>query len=123
MFPFVTFISQMMKLKYKFFNMLITGFSSVSDCPKAIAFLPSQIPDPMSCHIPDYCTGIECCADIPVLGLGLHVTVFLDLDKLELQIGLETVKETIKLNDYVWGDVKTISVAAGLFKLRYVNEF
>lgn len=98
-------------------------FGIVSECLKTIAFLPSQIPDPMSCHIPDYCTGIECCADIPVLGLGLHVSVFLDLDKLELRIGMETVKETIKLNDYVWGDVKTIAVAAGLIKLGYVNVF
>lgn len=93
-------------------------FLLFSECPKTIAFLPSQIPDPMSCHIPDYCTGIQCCADIPVLGLGLQVSVNLDLDKLELQIQMETVQETIKLNDYVWGDVKTIAVAAGLIQLK-----
>lgn len=98
-------------------------FGIVPECPKTIAFLPSKIPDPMSCHIPDYCTGIECCADIHVLGLGLHVSVFLDLDKLELRIGLETVMETIKLNDYVWGEVKTIKVADGLIKLRYCNIY
>ncbi|XP_062579219.1 uncharacterized protein LOC134241150, partial [Saccostrea cucullata] len=87
-------------------------------CPKTIVYLPSKIPDPMSCYIPDYCTGIECCADIPVLGLGLHVFAFLDLDKLELRIGMENIKETIKLNDYVWGEVKSYSVAEGLIKLR-----
>lgn len=90
---------------------------STSECPKTIAFLPSEIPEPMSCYIPDYCTGIECCAEIPALGLGLHVFAFLDLNKLELQIGMENVSETIKLNDYVWGEVKTLMVAGGLIKL------
>ncbi|XP_062593831.1 uncharacterized protein LOC134255325, partial [Saccostrea cucullata] len=91
-------------------------------CAKTILYLPSKIPDPMSCYIPDYCTGIECCADIPVLGLGLHVFALLDLDKLELQIGMENIKETIKLNDYVWGEVKTYSVADDFSLTDWLQE-
>lgn len=87
-----------------------------SACPKTIAFLPSKIPDPMSCYIPDYCTGIECCAEIPGLGLGLHLYLNLDLDKLELSFGFENMQKKMKLIDYVWGDEIKVSVAEGLIK-------
>lgn len=70
----------------------------------------------MSCFIPDYCTGIECCADIPLLGVGLHLYLNLDLDKLELSYGFENIKKTMKLIDYVWGDEIRISVAGDLIK-------
>lgn len=70
----------------------------------------------MSCHIPDYCTGIECCAEIPGLGLGLHLYLNLDLDKLELSFGFENMQKKMKLIDYVWGDEIIVSVAEGLIK-------
>lgn len=70
----------------------------------------------MSCFIPDYCTGIECCADIPLLGVGLHLYLNLDLDKLELSYGFENIKKTMRLIDYVWGDEIRISVAGDLIK-------
>lgn len=72
----------------------------------------------MLCYILDYCIGVECCVDIFVLGFGFYVFVFLDLDKLEFWIGLEIVKEIIKFNDYVWGEVKIIVVVDGFIKLR-----
>lgn len=78
--------------------------------------MPSKIPDPMSCYIPDYCTGIECCAEIPFLGLGLHLFLNLDLDKLELSYGFENLKTKIKLINYVWGDEIKVSVAGDLIK-------
>jgi hypothetical protein len=68
----------------------------------------------MSCYIPDFCTGVECCASIPILGLGLHAYAFLDLDKLELRYGLETITGTLKLFDYEWGDTIKIAVAEDL---------
>ena len=78
--------------------------------------MPSVIPDPMSCFIPDYCTGIECCADIPVLDQGLHLFIHLDLEKLELSYGFENIKNTMKLIDYVWGNEIQMSVAGDLIK-------
>eukprot|EP00105_Crassostrea_gigas_P044414 XP_019928562.1 PREDICTED: uncharacterized protein LOC105342368 [Crassostrea gigas] len=73
----------------------------------------------MSCYIPDYCTGIECCAEIPGLGLGLHLYLNLDLDKLELSFGFENMQKKMKLIDYVWGDEIKVSVAEGLIKFTF----
>lgn len=92
-------------------------------CPKTIGFLPSKIPDPMSCYIPDFCTGVECCAEIPMLGLGLHAYVYLDLDKLELRYGLETITGTLKLFNYDWGDTIKIAVAQDLIYFSYDFNF
>ncbi|XP_062616058.1 uncharacterized protein LOC134277763, partial [Saccostrea cucullata] len=85
-----------------------------NDCPGSIANLPLRIPSPMSCYIPDYCTGVECCAEIPVLGLGLHLFVNLDLNKLELSYGVENKIYKVKLFDYIWGDEVKVSVDGNL---------
>ena len=74
-----------------------------SGCPRTINSLPAEVPEPMTCYIPDYCTGIDCCAELPVLGLGLRSYVFLDLERLEIRYGMENVHRTVKIADYTWG--------------------
>lgn len=88
------------------FNCRLKLYDSVdliSVCPRTINSLPAQVPEPMTCSIPDYCTGIDCCAELPVLGLGLRSYVFLDLERLEIRYGMENVERTVKIADYTWG--------------------
>lgn len=54
-----------------------------------------------------------------MLGLGLHAYVYLDLDKLELRYGLETITGTLKLFNYDWGDTIKIAVAQDLIYFSY----
>ncbi|KAK3102203.1 hypothetical protein FSP39_009587 [Pinctada imbricata] len=56
------------------FSPSVKGFRN--QCPFNIFQLPS-IDKPVTCSIPSYCTGVECCAEISYLRLGLRTWLYL----------------------------------------------
>lgn len=84
-------------------------------CPIA---LPSPtLPVAMTCRLPDYCTGIQCCTDIPLLGRSLEAHVLLDVCHYKLSIGLEKLQVNVSLFDYHYDTWEVISLG-NMFRLR-----
>jgi hypothetical protein len=61
------------------------------------------LPGEVSCYIPDYCTGIDCCVDMPVVNRALNIYVLLDACNYTLSIGIEKWSFNLSLLDYDWG--------------------
>jgi hypothetical protein len=76
-------------------------FSLFLDCPLLLD-LPA-IDTSMSCYIPDFCTGINCCIEVESIGKTFNAFALLDGCKLRLTIGIERRKIEISLIDYEWG--------------------
>jgi hypothetical protein len=75
------------------------------------------LPVAMACSLPDYCTGIQCCADIPLLGRSFEVHVLLDACHYKLSIGLEKLVLNISLFDYHYDTWKEVSLG-NMLRLR-----
>ncbi|XP_021353372.1 uncharacterized protein LOC110450253 [Mizuhopecten yessoensis] len=86
-------------------------------CPKSLN-LPS-ISGPVSCHVPDYCTGIECCVDVPFIPKTFRVFILLDACNNKFEIGIEKFKQTVFLISYNWGEWKTFYLK-GVVKIDYM---
>ncbi|KAL5015120.1 hypothetical protein ScPMuIL_009390 [Solemya velum] len=74
-----------------------------SDCPKDV-----PVPDltgPLTCHIPDYCTGIDCCLDITFLDMSLNAYLFIDSCNAVLSGGIENLKFSHNILKYEWGKI------------------
>jgi hypothetical protein len=57
----------------------------------------------VSCHVPDYCTGVHCCVDVPVIGHAFHTYVLLDACNYILSVGIDMLQFNVTLLDYRWG--------------------
>ncbi|XP_053398929.1 uncharacterized protein LOC128556927 [Mercenaria mercenaria] len=88
----------------------ISGWSS--DCSASLT-LPT-LPENIVCHIPDYCTGIDCCVNIDMLRTTIHVKFLLDTCTYRLTIGIERFERVIILLDYDWGQTKHIYLGGAL---------
>ncbi|KAJ8320500.1 LOW QUALITY PROTEIN: hypothetical protein KUTeg_002087 [Tegillarca granosa] len=84
---------------------LDTGFI-VKDCPDTVIF--PALPLHTSCHIPAFCTGVECCTNVGLLGKTFNTFVHLDSCNYKLHVGIEKLKLDIVLLDYVYGEWKKI---------------
>lgn len=72
-------------------------------CPLKI-HLPT-LRQEVKCHIPSYCTGIECCVDIDILNRGIRFTLQIDSCANRLVVGIEKLQYNISLIDYEWGKI------------------
>ena len=84
-----------------------------SECQQMTSF--PTLPDLMTCSVPDYCTAIDCCVDIPFIRRFVNFYIDLDACTYELNIGIENFGRSISLLEYSWGLTKTISVKGVLF--------
>ncbi|VDI06314.1 Hypothetical predicted protein [Mytilus galloprovincialis] len=89
-----------------------------NECPLSIFNLPN-IEEMMSCHFTETCTGIECCVEIPYLGLTLHPFFLLDPCQYTLSFGINTINNTFSLFEYEWGKKEKISLADGVIQLEF----
>ena len=83
-------------------NLRIKCYVFISECPMGIMGVP-DLPDMMSCHYTETCTGIECCVKIPEIDLTLHPFLFIDPCEYTINYGVNTINKIIKLIDYEWG--------------------
>ena len=82
-------------------------------CPLSFVDLP-PLPEMVSCHIPEHCTGIYCCVDIPKIGLSIEAYLDIDLCTYRVSGGIEQETFDETLFEYEWGKCKLIR--AWLFK-------
>jgi hypothetical protein len=80
----------------------------VVECP-AIVGLPA-LPALTSCNIPDYCTGVDCCVDVNLLGKSFNAFVSLDPCNLQLRVGIENWIFNLTLVNYNWGHVEEFNL-------------
>jgi hypothetical protein len=73
----------------------------VSDCPTHFP-LP-VLSGPISCHIPELCTGVDCCVDVNLLSKSFHAFVYLDACNQMLNIGIEKLAFNLTMFNYEWG--------------------
>ncbi|KAL3873935.1 hypothetical protein ACJMK2_037012, partial [Sinanodonta woodiana] len=86
------------------------------ECPSTVDFSP--LPSTLTCHIPNYCTGVDCCVDVGLIGKSFHVYVFLDTCNYTLTVGIEKSMVTKSLISYKYGTVENFSLL-GVMKIRF----
>jgi len=87
----------------------------LSECPYTLPL--NELPSGTVCHIPTFCTGIECCTYVELLKRNIHTYVFIHSCSYMLEIGIENLKFQVDLFNFDWGTEKTISVQ-GVFNVR-----
>jgi hypothetical protein len=73
-------------------------------CPSDLV-LPA-LDESVSCHIPEHCTGVECCVDVDLVGRSFHAYVVIDPCQYTLSIGIENLAVNLTLLDYEWGTIE-----------------
>ncbi|XP_046562951.1 uncharacterized protein LOC124271844 [Haliotis rubra] len=73
-----------------------------NECPLQMT-LPT-LPSSLSCHIPDYCTGLDCCVDVVSLGMSFNFKILLDTRNLVLTVSIEKLTFQTSLFNYKWGE-------------------
>ncbi|XP_052090897.1 uncharacterized protein LOC127727822 [Mytilus californianus] len=81
---------------------------NTKDCPVELDLPP--IDSSVSCYIPDYCTGINCCIEIDQIGKTFNAYALLDGCNWRLTVGIERRKIEISLRDYTWGETKILTL-------------
>ncbi|XP_069109898.1 uncharacterized protein [Argopecten irradians] len=91
-----------------------------SDCPKSIA-LPS-ISDDITCHIPDTCTGVNCCLNVPILDQTFQLSLDLDSCYKTLRVSIEKIYHEESLIGYPFGTVKHFYLY-GVIRMMYTLDY
>ncbi|KAL5014713.1 hypothetical protein ScPMuIL_008983 [Solemya velum] len=87
-----------------------------SDCPKDV--LVPALSGPLTCYIPDYCTGIDCCLDIKFLDMSLNAYLFIDSCNAVLSGGIENLKFSHSILKYEWGKEEEFTLQE-VIKIRF----
>lgn len=90
----------------------------LSDCPSTLV-LDENISNHSSCYIPEKCTALYCCTDIPILNITVQTGIDLDLCNYQLTVTMEKVTLEYTLVDYEFGSWQKFSLY-GLLELRLV---
>jgi hypothetical protein len=80
----------------------------ITVCP-ADLILP-DLGENLNCYVPDYCTGIECCVEIPQIGRTFHVYLLLDTCLHKLKIGIENLGLEKTYFDFKFGMYPNICI-------------
>ena len=78
-------------------------FVTLLDCPAELLSALPPLSGPFTCYIPEYCSGISCCADIDIISRSFNAYLLLDTCKFVLTVGIEDYKTEIPLKFYKWG--------------------
>lgn len=74
----------------------------VVECESTVLLPP--LPSSVSCHIPDSCTSIDCCAEVAFLGgRSINVQVLMDPCEAIMSLNIERMQYNITLFDYDFG--------------------
>ncbi|XP_041378093.1 uncharacterized protein LOC121390363 [Gigantopelta aegis] len=85
-------------------------------CPldQSLPTLPSSV----VCHIPSYCTGIDCCAEADNIGMSFNARVLLNACDFSLEVGIEALDYKISLVEYNWNQWETFNLK-GVVKIEF----
>ena len=98
-----------------FSKVVLMYYVPLTDCP-ASAFMITP-PSNMSCHIPEFCTGLQCCLAIPVLKRSFQFHVYIEACSYVLSIGIEKYYYNVSLLSYEWGKTNSFSLL-GAMKIK-----
>ena len=76
---------------------------SISECKIDLSLL--ELPEEISCHIPDYCTGIECCVFVGLIRRSFQVQVLLDGCSNKVTVAIEKLRRTKVFRNYDYGKI------------------
>lgn len=80
---------------------------SITVCPLSFVNLPT-LPSAVSCSVPEYCTGINCCLDIEQIGLSIKAYIDVNMCNYIISGGIETQTFKFSLFNYEWGKFYTL---------------
>jgi hypothetical protein len=87
----------------------------ITDCPFDIQTI--ELTESVTCHIPTFCTGVQCCIRSDVFQRNIQTFVYLHACTNIIEIGIEKMQFSLDLNSYDWGTERIVSLQ-GVFKLR-----
>lgn len=90
-------------------------FLSFSECPHPVDSV--ALPEFITCHVPSYCTGIDCCVHIGLVKRSFKVFLHLDACNFIFAIGIEKFGLNISLLEYEWGKTEEFSLL-GVLRVR-----
>lgn len=85
----------------KKYKMIVTIFTSISDCPLSIP--GASLTADTSCYIPEHCTGVEMCTYIPILDRNIHSYLQIYRCEDHIDIGIEQYSLNVDLSTFEWG--------------------
>ncbi|XP_053390116.1 uncharacterized protein LOC128553035, partial [Mercenaria mercenaria] len=88
----------------------------MTECPKSIK--SRALPDFITCHVPSYCTGVDCCVTVGLVKRSFKVYLHLDACNYVFTVGIEKFGVNISLLDYEWGKTEEFSLL-GALRIRY----
>lgn len=89
----------------------ILFFFSVA-CPENIS-LPT-ITGPVTCHLGNTCTSIDCCVSVPLIRKSFRMFLDLDVCSYKLRVGIESLQAEIPLFNYEWGKPQVFRLQGAL---------
>lgn len=81
---------------------LLNSFIIFSDCTANLA-LPMLSGLPLTCFIPDYCSGIDCCFEVDFLKLTLNAYLYIDSCNSIISGGIENLGFIYNILNYEFG--------------------
>ena len=92
------------------FNWLFHAFSFVSECKLALDSSLPRLNGPVSCHLLDSCTGIQCCIDVKEISKSVNMYVILDACNYRLSAGIEKLAFNQSLLNYKFGKKESFNL-------------
>ncbi|XP_053398211.1 uncharacterized protein LOC128556642 [Mercenaria mercenaria] len=86
------------------------------ECPKPIDV--AVLPEFIACHIPSYCTGVDCCVYVDLVKRSFKIYVHLDPCNYIFAIGIDQFGLNISLLEYDWGKTEEFSMF-GVMRISY----
>jgi hypothetical protein len=83
-----------------------------SDCPRSLDTI--GLPDVISCHIPTYCTGFDCCVYMDIVKRSFKLFLHIDACSYMFSIGIEKFGLNVSLLEYEWGKTEQFSLMGAL---------
>ncbi|XP_052081256.1 uncharacterized protein LOC127719281 [Mytilus californianus] len=90
-----------------------------SACPETVSL--TTLPSYTSCQLPSYCTGVQCCTEIGILGRSWQTFVLVDTCKYRVSIGIENQMVNITLFEFVQGTWATVTLG-NVLRLGYMAK-
>ncbi|XP_060596418.1 uncharacterized protein LOC132750445 [Ruditapes philippinarum] len=83
-----------------------------TDCPRTLDTI--GLPDVISCHIPTYCTGFDCCVYMDIVKRSFKLYLHIDTCNNMFSIGIEKFGLNVSLLEYEWGKAEQFSLFGAL---------
>ncbi|XP_071131855.1 uncharacterized protein [Mytilus edulis] len=87
-------------------------------CEKTLPFSLPSVPNTMSCHLTDTCTGIDCCIDVEQISRSINVYIKLDACNYKLTAGIEKLTFDVPLLNYEFGQKQSFRLM-NIFRIDY----